>query len=147
MARILIIDDDTAFRSVLAETLRDLGHTPIEAPNGEAAMRRLGQGPIDAVFIDFNMPGIDGLEVLRRLRAHTDTASLPAIMLTAFATSSNAIEAMKLGAFEHLTKPLRRRDIETLLERMLSPIVASPPPVEPTQERLIGMSQGMREVQ
>jgi len=147
MARILIIDDDTAFRSVLAETLRDLGHTPIEAPDGEVAMNRLGQGPVDAAFLDFNMPGIDGLEILRRLRARTDTASLPVVMLTAFATSSNTIEAMKLGAFEHLTKPLRRRDIETLLDRMLSSAVPSPLAVELPQERLIGMSPGMREVQ
>jgi DNA-binding NtrC family response regulator len=147
MARILIVDDDTAFRSVLAETLRDLGHTPIEASNGEVALTRLGPGPVDAVFLDFNMPGTDGLEVLRRLRARTDMSSVPVVMLTAFATSSNTIEAMKLGAFEHMTKPLRRRDIETLLDRMTSSTVPSSRTVEPAQERLIGMSQGMREVQ
>jgi DNA-binding NtrC family response regulator len=147
MARILIIDDDKAFRSVLAETLRDLGHTPIEAPSGPVGLERLAQEPADAVFLDFKMPGADGLEVLRKLRAHPETILLPVVMLTAFASSSNTIEAMKLGAFEHLTKPLRRRDIEVLIERMLSPAAAPSRSSQPTQDRLIGMSEGMREVQ
>ncbi len=147
MARILIIDDDKAFRGVLAETLRDLGHTPIEAQNGEAGLRTLDDEAADAVFLDFKMPGLDGLDILRRMRAQQRTQAVPVVMLTAFANNSNTIEAMKLGAFEHLTKPLRRRDIETLLERMLAPAVAAPiraaalPP-----DRLIGQSEGMREV-
>lgn len=147
MARVLIIDDDKAFRSVLAETLRDLGHTPIEAPDGQAALERLAREGADAVFLDFKMPGADGLEVLRRLRARAETAALPVVMLTAFASSSNTIEAMKLGAFEHLTKPLGRRDIVALLGRMLLPAAPAARAVAPTQDRLIGMSEGMREVQ
>jgi DNA-binding NtrC family response regulator len=147
MARILIIDDDKAFRSVLAETLRDLGHTPIEAPSGQIGLDRLAQEPADAVFLDFKMPGTDGLDVLRQLRAHPPNVSLPVVMLTAFASSTNTIEAMKLGAFEHMTKPLRRRDIELLIERMLSPVAPPAPSAGPTQDRLIGISEGMREVQ
>jgi two-component system NtrC family response regulator len=148
MARVLIIDDDKAFRGVLAETLRDLGHTPIEAQNGEAGLERLAEAPADAVFLDFKMPGPDGLDILRRLRARPEAISLPVVMLTAFASSSNTIEAMKLGAFEHLTKPLRRRDIEMLMERMLSPAAATPPhTVISPQDRLVGQSEGMREVQ
>jgi DNA-binding NtrC family response regulator len=147
MARILIIDDDKAFRNVLAETLRDLGHTPIEAPNGQSGLEQLAQEPADAVFLDFKMPGTDGLDVLRRLRARPETILLPVVMLTAFASSSSTIEAMKLGAFEHLIKPLRRRDIEVLLQRMLSPAVAPARTTQLTQDRLIGVSEGMREVQ
>ncbi len=147
MARILIIDDDKAFRSVLAETLRDLGHTPIEAPNGQSGLEQLAQEPADAVFLDFKMPGTDGLDVLRRLRARPETILLPVVMLTAFASSSNTIEAMKLGAFEHLIKPLRRRDIEVLLQRMLSPAAPPARTTPPAQDRLIGVSEGMREVQ
>lgn len=147
MARILIIDDDKAFRNVLAETLRDLGHTPIEAPNGQSGLEQLALEPADAVFLDFKMPGTDGLDVLRRLRARPETILLPVVMLTAFASSSSTIEAMKLGAFEHLIKPLRRRDIEVLLQRMLSPAVAPARITQLTQDRLIGVSEGMREVQ
>jgi DNA-binding NtrC family response regulator len=147
MARILIIDDDKAFRGVLAETLRDLGHTPIEAAGGQAGFDKLAQEPADAIFLDFKMPGADGLDVLRRLRAQPATSAVPVVMLTAFASSANTIEAMKLGAYEHLTKPLHRRDIETLIERILrSPSQAKkPPPL--SQDRLIGMSPAMREVQ
>jgi DNA-binding NtrC family response regulator len=147
MARILIIDDDKVFRSVLAETLRDLGHVPIEAPNGQTGIERLEREPADAVFLDLKMPGTDGLEVLRRLRGDSRTAALPVVMLTAFASSSNTIEAMKLGAFEHLTKPLRRREIEALLGRMLSPVPVAAQSPEPPHDRLIGMSEPMREVQ
>src|SRR5439155_8873000 len=100
-----------------------------------------------AVFLDFKMPGTDGLEVLRRLRGDSRTATLPVVMLTAFASSSNTIEAMKLGAFEHLTKPLRRREIEALLGRMLSPVRVPVQSPEPAHDRLIGMSEPMREVQ
>ena len=147
MARILIIDDDEAFRSVLAETLRDLGHTPIEASERTGGAGRVSQELADAVFLDFKMSGTDGLDVLRRLRARQETVSLPVVMLTAFASSSNTIEAMKLGAFEHLTKPLRRRDIEMLVERMLSQANASQVRiVAPTHDRLVGTSEGMREV-
>jgi DNA-binding NtrC family response regulator len=147
VARILIIDDDKDFRGVLAETVRDLGHTPIEAPNGQAGLAMLACEPADAVFLDFQMPGVDGIEVLRRLRAQPESASLPVVMLTAFAGSSNTIEAMKLGAFDHLTKPLGRHDIADLLERMLPK--GSPTQVQhqPAKDRLIGTSPPMREVQ
>src|SRR5438876_42777 len=83
------------------------------------------------------LPGTDGLEVLRRLRGDSRTATLPVVMLTAFASSSNTIEAMKLGAFEHLTKPLRRREIEALLGRMLSPVRVPVQSPEPAHDRLI----------
>src|SRR6201999_1924636 len=113
-------------RGVLAETLRDLGHAPIEAADGREGLAWLANDAPDAVFLDFQMPGVNGLEFLQRLRARPDSASLPVVMLTAFASSANTIEAMRLGAFEHLAKPIGLRDLESLLERML------PKPLGPT---------------
>ena len=148
MARILIIDDDAAFRAAFAETVTRLGHKPIEAASGRSGLDALRSGSVDAVFLDYKMAGMDGIDVLREIATLNGSPPVPVVMLTAFADSASTIEAMKLGAFEHMTKPVARRDIEGLLERMLK----KPSPLERNlasgaNERLIGNSPQMREVQ
>jgi CheY-like chemotaxis protein len=107
MATILIIDDDDAFRDGLAETIQDLGYTPLEARSGEEAIERLREeASPDCIFLDFRLPGADGLSVLETLRGTAGLQDVPVVMLTAYATSDNTIGAMRLGAFEHLTKPV-----------------------------------------
>ncbi|WP_250511182.1 sigma-54 dependent transcriptional regulator [Caballeronia sp. GACF4] len=156
MATILIIDDDDAFREGLAETVQDLGHTPLEARSGEAAFERLREHDIpDCIFLDFRLPGADGLSVLESLRENADLRRVPVAMLTAHATSDNTIGAMRLGAFEHLTKPVGRDEIAALLERMLAahayaPAAASPAFADEARSRepqLLGISETMRDVQ
>ncbi|RQV01967.1 sigma-54-dependent Fis family transcriptional regulator [Burkholderia cenocepacia] len=157
MANILIVDDDAAFRDGLAETLVDLGHRAVEAASGRAALSALRDGGgIECVFLDFRLPDLDGLAVLAQLRDDPALAAIPVVMLTAHATSDNTIEAMRLGAFDHLTKPIGRRDIAQLLERIVS---ANQPPApapsgggfagEPSADRprLLGVSAAMRDVQ
>ncbi|WJN79524.1 sigma-54-dependent transcriptional regulator [Burkholderia anthina] len=157
MANILIVDDDAAFRDGLAETLADLGHRAVEAASGRAALSALRDGGnIECVFLDFRLPDLDGLAVLAQLRDDPALAAMPVVMLTAHATSDNTIEAMRLGAFDHLTKPIGRRDIAQLLERIVS---ANQPPAlapveggfagEPSADRprLLGVSAAMRDVQ
>ncbi|EML1598457.1 sigma-54-dependent Fis family transcriptional regulator [Burkholderia cenocepacia] len=156
MANILIVDDDAAFRDGLAETLADLGHRAVEAAFGRAALSALRGGGIECVFLDFRLPDLDGLAVLAQLRDDPALAAIPVVMLTAHATSDNTIEAMRLGAFDHLTKPIGRRDIAQLLERIVS---ANQPPApapsdngfaaEPSADRprLLGVSAAMRDVQ
>ena len=118
MAIILIADDDPGVREGLAETLADLGHKVMEAGDGRAALGAVASGGIDAVLLDLRMPGdLGGLDVLRRLRAHPNAP--PIAILTAFASAANTIEAMRLGAFDHLTKPIGREDIADLVGRML----------------------------
>ncbi|BAN27586.1 sigma-54-dependent transcriptional regulator [Caballeronia insecticola] len=156
MATILIIDDDDAFREGLAETVADLGHTPLEAGSGEAALERLRErcAP-DCIFLDFRLPGADGLDVLEALRGVEGMERVPVVMLTAHATSDNTIGAMRLGAFEHLTKPVGRDEIAALLERMLAthsdaPAAAAPAFADeaPSREpQLLGISEAMRDVQ
>ncbi|ASU37137.1 sigma-54-dependent Fis family transcriptional regulator [Herbaspirillum sp. meg3] len=116
MARILIIDDDLAFRSSLAETLQDLRHTVLEAGTCEAGLHRLRTEAVDAVIVDFRLPGDDGLIFLRRA---AQMSTVPCIMLTAYASGSNTIEAMRLGAFDHLTKPVSRNALVEMLTRAL----------------------------
>ncbi len=118
MARILIVDDDAGLRESLAETLSDLGHTPLLAADGAAALTYLAESDCAAVLLDLRMPGLPGLEVLRRIR--TRPMPPPVAVITAVPTSANTIEAMRLGAVDHLAKPVGRADLAALLERMLA---------------------------
>jgi two-component system NtrC family response regulator len=144
MATVLIVDDDAALRDGLAETLTDLGHTPRLAASGREGLAAL-DGDVDAVLLDLRMPGMDGIEVLRRIRSENDAP--PVVVLTAFASAANTIEAMRLGAFDHLSKPIGREELKALLHRLphRAPVVGHPP--DDTADTLIGTSESMRRVQ
>lgn len=150
MPCILIVDDDVGFRESLAETLGDLGHEIVEAGTARQAMLRLREGGVDAAFIDFRMPDRDGLALLKDIRSDRALAGLPVVMLTAFATPTNTIEAMQLGAVDHLTKPAKRDDIVALLPRLLQQSAEPPPDEADIPEHvhlLIGSCPEMRKVQ
>jgi two-component system NtrC family response regulator len=146
MPTILIVDDDPAVRESLAEALTDMGHTALEAPDGETALALVGDRAIDAILLDLRMPGLDGLEVLRRLRARPDAP--PVAVLTAVPTAANTIEAMRLGAVDHLAKPIGRADLVQLLARLLPAKRAGVPisALETGADELIGTSAPMREI-
>jgi DNA-binding NtrC family response regulator len=146
MAAILIVDDDAAMRDALSEAVRDLGHDPRIAVSGQDALTTLDDEAVSAVLLDLRMPGMDGLEVLRRIRSRPHPPAVT--VLTAHATATNTIEAMRLGAFDHLTKPIGREDLARVLSDMLASAMgprASRP--EPAQEGLIGSSNALRAVQ
>ena len=149
MATILIVDDDGAFRDGLAETIISFGHRVEEAASGREALDRLQRESVDLIMMDFRMPGMTGLIVLQRLRSDSQTAHLPVVILTAFAESHNTIEAMKLGAFDHLTKPIGRDDVHAVLARALARPVVDPPHARSGADDngLMGASRPMREVQ
>jgi DNA-binding NtrC family response regulator len=150
---VLIVDDDAALREGIAEALADLGFAPAEAADGEAALAWLRQRRADAVLLDLRMPGLDGMEVLLRIRASPDPP--PVAVLTAVPTAANTIEAMRLGAADHLAKPVGRADLAALIERLLpaaTPESAGQPAGQPaaaedTEADLVGSSFAMREVQ
>jgi two-component system NtrC family response regulator len=146
MPTVLIVDDDAALREGLAETLTDLGHRPEQAADGAAALARVARGGVDAVLLDLRMPGLDGMEVLRRLRTRADAP--PVAVLTAVPTAANTIEAMRLGAVDHLAKPVGRDDLAALLARMFP---AAAPVVQATAsasaDDIVGGSAALREVQ
>ena len=147
MANVLIVDDDDALREGLAETVADLGHAPHVAACGGEALAVVAAADIDCVLLDLRIPGgMDGIEVLRRIRKRDDAP--PVIILTAFATAENTIEAMRLGAFDHLTKPIGRMELDGLLKRL--PQRSDPPPAADKaieSGTLIGASEAMRRVQ
>ncbi len=148
MARLLVIDDDLAFRDTLAETLRDLGHDVIEAVDGEDGLARFGPARPDLVFLDLRMPGLDGLSVLKRLRGDTADPPVPVVVLTAYASGANTIDAMRQGAFDHLTKPLGRSEVVEVLARALNRTTALTATIsEPMDGPLVGSSTAIRAVQ
>ncbi|MGA2128152.1 MAG: sigma-54 dependent transcriptional regulator, partial [Xanthobacteraceae bacterium] len=146
MPRILIIDDDDALRAALATSLSDLGHETAQAADGPLGLAWLRANRADAVLLDLRMPRMDGLEVLRRILEPAEAP--PVAVLTAVSTAENTIEAMRIGAADHLTKPIGRADLAALLARMLPSADARPlaEPTTPPVDGLIGTSTAMREV-
>jgi two-component system NtrC family response regulator len=100
---ILVIDDDAGIRRVVEYQLQEAGHRVVTAPDGPAGLRLVESDSIDLVVTDVRMPAMDGVELLARLRVIQP--DLPVIMLTAHGTIDSAVDAMKLGAFDYLTKP------------------------------------------
>jgi two-component system NtrC family response regulator len=152
MTVVLIADDEKALRDGLFEAVRDLGYEPVVASSGREALAVAAQRKPDAALLDLRMPDMDGLQVLSRLRNDADGAKLPVAIITAYATATNTIEAMRLGAFDHLTKPIGREDLASLLERMVrsrapKSLNVAPPEADGVPEDLIGSSNSMREVQ
>ncbi len=147
MASILIVDDDAALREALSEALQDLGHAVVQAADGHRAVGALARGGIDAVLLDLRMPGEGGLDVLTKIRARLRPP--PVTILTAHATADNTIEAMRRGAFDHLTKPVRQADLARVIDAMLA---SRPPPAaasgsqDSVPDAFIGQSDAMRAV-
>ncbi len=103
---LLVVDDNEMNRDMLSRRLERKGYQVLVAEDGEAALALVEKEPIDLVLLDIMMPGIDGVEVLRRVRQTYSQAQLPVIMATAKADSDDMVEAFDLGANDYVTKPL-----------------------------------------
>src|SRR5688500_3709679 len=105
MARILVVDDERGIRDFLHDALTDTGPDVADAADVDEAMLRLEEQPFEVVVVDLNMPGErGGLDVLRRVRAEWPETQV--VVLTAHGTVETAVEAMRLGAFDFLEKPI-----------------------------------------
>ena len=117
MARILVVDDDPSVRALVRDVLELEGHAVQLAADGYAALRAVAAERPDCVVLDVMMPGMDGHEVLARLRAMTDGLELPVVMLTAAADDANAWRGWTGGVHYFLGKPF---DAEVLLRYLSS---------------------------
>src|SRR5437868_14368317 len=115
MARILVVDDDEGVRSFVAEALEAEGIDIDQAESAEEALRRMDRRAYSLVVTDLRMPGQGGMALLRKVREGAPETEV--IVLTAFGTVQGAVEAMKLGAFDYLQKPLQGPDELRLLVR------------------------------
>ncbi len=116
---ILIIDDEANLRKTLAEILRARGYSILEADDGSSAIDLMRSTLPDLIFSDWRMPKVDGEQLLQYLHSHPQLASVPVIVMTAYGSSHSAIEAMRLGAYDFITKPFDLDEIVVTAERAL----------------------------
>jgi DNA-binding NtrC family response regulator len=114
-ARILVAEDEANLRLVLQKELQRMGHDVRAAADGEAALKLLEESNVDVLLSDISMPNMDGMELLRRVHQRPNPPEV--IMLTGHATVETAIEAMKLGAYDYLSKPYRIAELDALVKQ------------------------------
>lgn len=117
-AAVLVVDDEKLTRVTLEASLTDAGFCVTAVANGFEALSALEARPFDVVLTDLRMPSMSGLELLNRIRARN--GELPVIFMTAFASVKNAVEAMREGAFDYLTKPLDNEELLIRLRRAVA---------------------------
>jgi DNA-binding NtrC family response regulator len=115
--RILIVDDELSVRSSLGEWFQEDGFQVETAEDGEAALRAMDRGPYDIILLDLKMPGMDGIAVQKRVREIDPEVTV--IILTAYASVQTAVEALKLGAFDYVTKPVDPDELSNLVRNAL----------------------------
>jgi DNA-binding NtrC family response regulator len=116
-SRILIVDDEKNLRFTMTMCLEPLGYEIGTADNGEDALRQLDNQEFDLILLDIRLPGMDGLDVLRRVvKQHPD---IPIVMVSAHGTVESAVEAMKLGAVDFIQKPFTPQELRTIVQQVL----------------------------
>jgi DNA-binding NtrC family response regulator len=113
--RVLVVDDNKMFRDLVADQLSDLNIEATSIGSGEEALKSLGETDCDVILLDIKMTGISGLDALRRIRQMEDAPEV--IMLTADTSLSTGIEAMRLGAYDYLTKPATLDEMEAVIRK------------------------------
>ena len=114
---VLVVDDEPGMREFLEIMLTKEGYEVSIASNGEEAIEKIGKESFDLAIVDIQMPGINGIEVLRTTREKNYNTTI--IMITAFASHESAIEAMKLGAYDYITKPFKIDEIKLVIKKSL----------------------------
>ena len=115
--RILVVDDDESLRWVTQAQLQQSGYQVDAAGNGKEALAAIHEDPPDLVITDLMMPGMSGVELLKNIRA--DYSEIIVIVVTAFGTVENAVEAMKAGAYDYITKPVNIQELRLIVGRGL----------------------------
>ncbi len=144
MTKVLVVDDEPTVREVVVGYLRRDGHDVAEAGDGTVALELLEADPPDLVVLDMMLPGVHGLDVLRRVRA---TSDIPVIMLTARAEESDRVAGLELGADDYVVKPFSPRELAARVNGVLrrtngrqatspGPIVHGPLTVDPMSRQV-----------
>ena len=149
-SRILVVDDEAVVRTGIARVLGGQGLEVKLAADGNEALELMAMQPANVVLLDIKMPGIDGIEVLKRIRAsYPDTV---VIMITGYPTIDSAIECIKLGAVDYLVKPFRVDELEALVLKAWEQTIQDTPPPDEDKEApqgipsIIGSSPAMQNV-
>jgi two-component system response regulator AtoC len=147
--RVLVADDELNMRRVLEAILRREGYQVVTAANGLEALEEMGRN-IHTVITDLKMPGLDGMGLLRKLQA--DYPDVPVVMITAHGSVENAVEAVKLGAFDYLEKPFEQEQIRQIVAKAMRTHELARRDARPEEPeargrfRLIGQSPAIRQI-
>lgn len=152
MAKILVIDDETAILSLMAKSCRLQGHRVTEALSGREGLASLESSPPDLAIVDLKLGDMNGLEVIRQINERHP--SIRVIMVTGKATIESAVEAMRLGAFDYLTKPFEISDLQKTVDLALQSERSKPDEIPSANESaiapasvMVGESPTIREIQ
>ncbi len=122
-AKILIVDDFSTMRRIIKNLLRDLGYNnTTEADDGNTALPVLKKGGIDFLITDWNMPGMDGLSLLKEVRAQDDLKGLPVLMVTAESKREQIIEAAQAGVNGYIVKPFTAATLKEKIDKIFERI-------------------------
>ena len=113
---VLIIEDEKLMRVTIEDALKASGYAVIACENGKDGLAAFKDGPCDVVVTDMRLPDTSGLDILREV---TGASDVPVIVMTAFGTIKDAVEAMKLGAFDYITKPFSLEEFHLIIGRAL----------------------------
>jgi two-component system response regulator PilR (NtrC family) len=113
--RILVVDDEEDVRETLESVLKKLEYQPYVADGGESALEIIRNHKIDVVLSDLYMPGMDGIELLKRVK--TENKNIIFMMITAHPTIETAVDAIKKGAYDYLTKPFHIEEVRMKIQR------------------------------
>jgi two-component system response regulator HydG len=146
--RILVVDDQSSVRELLKAVLEEDGHEVETAPDGETAIAMLRSSFHDLVVMDIRMPGIDGVQALEQMKSASRETAV--IMMTAYASVETAVQTMKLGAIDYVTKPIDIEEVRRVISRFIAS-AATPAgemePEEPTSSSdVVGASDALRDV-
>ncbi|MEW4453834.1 response regulator [Bremerella sp. JC817] len=120
MAMILIVDDSLSIRRMMSSSLTAEGHTVLECKDGGEALQEASKQTFDLVITDLNMPGIDGLQLTRKLRSLPATADRPILILTTETSAARKAEAKTAGASGWLLKPFREETLVRAIQTVLA---------------------------
>ena len=150
--RIIVIDDEDSIRRRCVRLLTKQGYEVVGTADSRGALEMIRQNPFDLMLVDIRMPGLDGLELMRRVKAHN--ASIEAVVMTAYASVDTAVKAIKLGAYDYLAKPFDTEELLHLVGHLADKVNSQREieklrsELEQHQERplLVGSSPAMAEV-
>ncbi|HEX4922770.1 MAG TPA: sigma-54 dependent transcriptional regulator [Bdellovibrionales bacterium] len=151
MLKVLVVDDDAGLRLTVATTLKNTGRFEVEeAFDGQNAIERVKAGQFDVVILDVDMPRLNGLQALKLIKEHDPRIIV--LVLTAFANINDAVEAVKHGAYNYISKPVKSEELVGLVDKaleayaMISSVAASSPILIESGRKFIGNTAEMQKV-
>lgn len=143
---ILIIEDDRTYAKVLADTL-SLDELPVEhVTNAEAGLKKLKEGPVALVILDFNLPGMTGLQALQKIRQDAATSAVPVIMLTVKADEPHKIRGLEVGADDYVAKTASLQEVQARVRALLRRSKMNSEPVEAIESPPFRLDWNARDV-